>query len=147
MAAVLLRRTFTGQWEESWEVLSDDMKKELKNSLIQLMQGVCNENVSSLVRKRVSDCVAELCRRLVEEDGDQNGNGSHPWEEILHFVFQLAQSNTNIGLETVLNLVYQCPNIFGNRIGNYTDHLFQLMSKFYKDTLTSGKLFKSTLEP
>ena len=47
-----------------------------------------DESVSSLVRKRVSDCVAELARRLIDEAEDQK---DHPWTEIVNVLIQMAQ--------------------------------------------------------
>ena len=67
-----------------------------------------NDQVSSLVRKRVSDCVAELTRRLVD---DAEGEKDHPWAEIVTVLIQMAQLNTNVALENVLNFIYQCPQV------------------------------------
>ena len=126
LAAVLLRRTFTGQWEESWSSIGADMQTELKKSLLELLASVCNDGCSSIVRKRISDCVAELARRLVDE---AESNKIHPWEDIINIMLQLAQTNTVAGLETVLNIINQSPGIFGILIEKYIDILQQLLSK------------------
>ena len=66
LAAVLLRRTITGQWEECWDPLSSDQREQLKRGLIEVLSSVVDPNSSSLLRKRISDCVAELARKLIE---------------------------------------------------------------------------------
>jgi len=37
LAAVLLRRTITGQWEECWDPLSKEQREQLKSGLIQFL--------------------------------------------------------------------------------------------------------------
>ena len=66
LAAVLLRRTITNQWEECWDPLSEAQREQFKAGLIQLLSTVVDPNSSSLLRKRISDCVAELARKLIE---------------------------------------------------------------------------------
>jgi len=132
LAAVLLRRTFTGQWDESWMVLNRELQGQLKSSLIQLLSGVSNDQVSSLVRKRVSDCVAELTRRLVD---DAEGEKEHPWGEIVTVLIQMAQLNTNVALENVLNFIYQCPQVFGQMIDQYAEVIQQL----FQSTLDASR--------
>ena len=127
LAAVLLRRTFSSQWDESWASIGAEMQQELKKSLLELLAGVCNDSCSSIVRKRISDCVAELARRLVDE-ADETAQ-AHPWEDIINIMLQFAQTNTTAGLETVLNIINQSPNIFGILINKYIDILQQLLSK------------------
>jgi hypothetical protein len=51
----------------------------------------------------------------------------HPWEELLQFLFQCAQSGKAIGIETALNLIYQCPTIFGSQLEKYSDVLRNLL--------------------
>ena len=95
-------------------------------------------SISNLVRKRISDCVAELARKLVDlaEESGSDQNNNHPWPELLQFLFQCAQSGKSSGIETALNLIYQCPTIFGSQLEKYSDVLRNLLGQCMAPTQT-----------
>lgn len=130
LAAVLLRRTITGQWEECWDPLNTEQREQLKSGLIQILSTMVDPAASTLVRKRISDCVAELARKLIElAESESDHNNNHPWQELLQFLFQCAQSGKSSGIETALNLIYQCPTIFGSQLEKYSDVLRNLLGQ------------------
>ena len=61
LAVVLLRRLFTGDFDEVWEKLPAEHQEATKQ---QLLNSIKVEKESSL-RKKICDAVAELSRNLI----------------------------------------------------------------------------------
>ena len=61
-------------------------------------------------------------------------NNNHPWQELLQFLFQCAQSGKSTGIESALNLIYQCPTIFGSQLEMYSDVLRNLLGQCMADS-------------
>nr|CAB3256613.1 importin-5 [Phallusia mammillata] len=119
LAAVLLRRMITSNFDDSFSVLDDADKEEVKSCLIQTVQEEQNESV----RRKKSDCVAELSRKLV----DANGNNS--WPQVLQFMFGCVSSNSP-GLKAVpLHVFCQFPGIFGNQQDHYREVIRQMLGQ------------------
>ncbi len=82
LAAVMLRRTISSDWEEFFPKLPPEAQTQFKSDLLVMLQQEPNKNV----RKKVADLVAEVARGLIDDDGN------NLWPEFLKFLFDLASS-------------------------------------------------------
>uniref|UniRef100_A0A673XPK2 Karyopherin (importin) beta 3 n=1 Tax=Salmo trutta TaxID=8032 RepID=A0A673XPK2_SALTR len=97
MAAVLLRRLLSSSFEEIYPGLTVDMQTAIKTELVTSIQTEASPNI----RKKVADIAAELCRNLLDDDGNNQ------WPELLKFLFDSVNSD-NVGLrEAVISALLQ----------------------------------------
>uniref|UniRef100_A0A4W5L6I0 Karyopherin (importin) beta 3 n=1 Tax=Hucho hucho TaxID=62062 RepID=A0A4W5L6I0_9TELE len=97
MAAVLLRRLLSSSFEEIYPGLTVDMQMAIKTELVTSIQTEASPNI----RKKVADIAAELCRNLLDDDGNNQ------WPELLKFLFDSVNSD-NVGLrEAVISALLQ----------------------------------------
>uniref|UniRef100_A0A3P9P6W6 Karyopherin (importin) beta 3 n=1 Tax=Poecilia reticulata TaxID=8081 RepID=A0A3P9P6W6_POERE len=87
MAAVLLRRLLSSSFEEIYPGLTLAMQTAIKTELLSSIQQEALPNI----RKKVCDIAAELCRNLIDDDGNNQ------WPEVLKFLFDSVNSD-NVGL-------------------------------------------------
>uniref|UniRef100_A0A8C4P0Y8 Importin-5 n=1 Tax=Dicentrarchus labrax TaxID=13489 RepID=A0A8C4P0Y8_DICLA len=97
MAAVLLRRLLSSSFEEIYPGLTLEMQTVIKTELLTSIQ----QETSPNIRKKVCDIAAELCRNLIDDDGNNQ------WPELLKFLFDSVNSD-NVGLrEAVISALLQ----------------------------------------
>uniref|UniRef100_A0A671UIF1 Karyopherin (importin) beta 3 n=1 Tax=Sparus aurata TaxID=8175 RepID=A0A671UIF1_SPAAU len=83
MAAVLLRRLLSSSFEEIYPGLTLEMQTAIKTELLTSIQQESTPNI----RKKVCDIAAELCRNLIDDDGNNQ------WPELLKFLFDSVNSD------------------------------------------------------
>ncbi|KAG8277165.1 Importin-5 [Homalodisca vitripennis] len=155
MAAVLLRRLFTAEFNEFYSKLAPEAQQQLKE---QLLLAVQMEQVDSL-RRKICDVVAEVARNLLDDDGN------NLWPEFLQFLFQCANGpsphlkeaalrmftyyvtwtvstnglkipNTEYSLVTgfLVSPARSVPGVFGNHQSNYLNLIKEMLHQSLMDT-------------
>ncbi|XP_062302426.1 importin-5 [Osmerus eperlanus] len=123
MAAVLLRRLLSSSFEEVYPGLTQDMQTAIKTELLTSIQSETAPNI----RKKVCDIAAELCRNLIDDDGNNQ------WPELLKFLFDSVNS-TNVGLrEAALHIFWNFPGIFGNQQQHYMEVIKRMLVQCMQD--------------
>ena len=111
LAAVMLRRLLSSDFEEFFPKLPEEQKAQFKQELLNILQSEANRNM----RRKLVDLVAEVSRNLTDDDGN------NLWPEFLKFLFDLANSDSTDMKESSLLLFGACPMIFGNQNSQYID--------------------------
>uniref|UniRef100_A0A8C7GJ32 Karyopherin (importin) beta 3 n=1 Tax=Oncorhynchus kisutch TaxID=8019 RepID=A0A8C7GJ32_ONCKI len=123
MAAVLLRRLLSSSFEEIYPGLTVDMQTAIKTELVTSIQTEASPNI----RKKVADIAAELCRNLLDDDGNNQ------WPELLKFLFDSVNSD-NVGLrEAALHIFWNFPGIFGNQQQHYMEVIKRMLVQCMQD--------------
>lgn len=117
LAAVMLRRLLSTDFEEFFGKLPEEQKVRFKTHMLTLLQ---SEPTAS-VRKKLVDLVAETARNLVDDDGN------NLWPEFLKFLFDLASSPRPEHKEVSLLLFSSVPTVFGNQQSQYADVIKQML--------------------
>lgn len=123
MAAVLLRRLFSNEFEEFYPKLTPEGKAHLKE---QLLYAIHNETSPNL-RKKICDVTSELARNLIDDDGN------NLWPEFLNFLFDCANSTVPALKECSLQIFGAVPGIFGNLQNQYLDVIKQMLQQSLQD--------------
>ncbi|XP_070711530.1 importin-5 [Pempheris klunzingeri] len=123
MAAVLLRRLLSSSFEEIYPGLTLEMQTAIKTELLTSIQ----QETSPTIRKKVCDIAAELCRNLIDDDGNNQ------WPELLKFLFDSVNSD-NVGLrEAALHIFWNFPGIFGNQQQHYMEVIKRMLVQCMQD--------------
>ncbi|XP_023822132.1 importin-5 [Oryzias latipes] len=123
MAAVLLRRLLSSSFEEIYPGLTLEMQTAVKTELLSSIQQESSPNI----RKKVCDIAAELCRNLVDDDGNNQ------WPEVLKFLFDSVNSE-DVGLrEAALHVFWNFPGIFGNQQQHYLEVIKRMLVQCMQD--------------
>ncbi|XP_037552498.1 importin-5 isoform X2 [Nematolebias whitei] len=123
MAAVLLRRLLSSSFEEIYPGLTLEMQTAIKAELLMSIQQANPPNI----RKKVCDIAAELCRNLIDDDGNNQ------WPEVLKFLFDSVNSD-NVGLrESALHIFWNFPGIFGNQQQHYLEVIKRMLVQCMQD--------------
>ncbi|XP_053273544.1 importin-5 [Pleuronectes platessa] len=123
MAAVLLRRLLSSSFEEIYPGLTLEMQTVIKTELLTSIQQETLPNI----RKKVCDIAAELCRNLIDDDGNNQ------WPELLKFLFDSVNSD-NVGLrEAALHIFWNFPGIFGNQQQHYMEVIKRMLVQCMQD--------------
>ncbi|RUS71531.1 hypothetical protein EGW08_020701, partial [Elysia chlorotica] len=117
LAAVLLRRLFTTNFEALWPQINPEMQAGVKQ---ELMAAVHQETMPT-VRKKVCDAFAELARNMLDENNDMQ------WPEALKFLFECASSDNALLKENALHILSSVPGIFGNQQAQYLEVIKQML--------------------
>uniref|UniRef100_A0A1W7RAB9 Importin-5 n=1 Tax=Hadrurus spadix TaxID=141984 RepID=A0A1W7RAB9_9SCOR len=126
LAAVLLRRLISTDFEDISSKLSVDALNQLKNQLLINIQ----QDVSPVLRKKVCDAAAELARNLIDDDGNNH------WPEFLKFLFDCASSSNLVLRESALQMFTAVPGIFGNQQGRYLEIIHQMLIQSLQEPAT-----------
>lgn len=94
LAAVMLRRLISTDFEEFYPKLAPDQQAQFKQNLLMALP----EEPNKTVRKKMADLVAEVARNLMDDDGN------NLWPEFLKFLFDLASSPNPELKEVALHL-------------------------------------------
>ena len=117
LAAVMLRRLISNDFNEFFDKLNDEQKAQFKNEMLNLLQSEANRNV----RRKIVDLVAETSRSLMDDDGN------NLWPEFLQMLFVLAKAPSNELKEASLLLFSSVPGVFGNQNSHYIDVIKQML--------------------
>ncbi|EEC04565.1 Ran-binding protein, putative [Ixodes scapularis] len=120
LAAVLLRRLFSTDFDKCFPELPPEAQAQLKD---QLLLSIQNET-SNTLRKRVCECAAELARKLLDDDANNH------WPEFLKFLFTCASASSPVLRESALQIFTSVPGIFGNQQSRYLDMIRQMLVRF-----------------
>ncbi len=123
LAAVMLRRAISADWEEFFPKLPAEQQAQFKADLLVILQ----QEQSRTVRKKVADLVAEVSRNLVDDDGN------NLWPEFLKFLFDLASSPSAEMKEVSLHLFSSVPQVFGNQESHYLEVIRQMLMSSLTD--------------
>lgn len=117
LAAVMLRRLISNDFNEFFDKLNDEHKAQFKGEMLNLLQSETNRNV----RRKIVDLVAETSRSLMDDDGN------NLWPEFLNMLFVLAKAPSNELKEASLLLFAAVPSVFGNQNSHYIDVIKQML--------------------
>nr|CAG4651581.1 EOG090X00U8 [Triops cancriformis] len=133
MAAVLLRRIMSSEFEDFFPKLPAEAQTQFKNELLLMVQ---NEGQSG-IRKKIGEVVAEVGRQLMDDEGN------NLWPEFLKFLFDAA-SSANPGLkEAALQMFGSVPGIFGVQQQNYLDVIKQMLQQCMADQANYNVRFQA----
>lgn len=120
MAAVLLRRLFSAEFQDFYNPLPPESKEQLKQQVLLTLQ----LNESPGLRRKICEVVAEVARNLIDDDGNNQ------WPEFLQFLFQCASAPTVQLQESALRIFSSVPGIFGNQQGQHLQLIKQMLVKY-----------------
>jgi len=118
LAAVMLRRLFSNEFEEFFAKLPEEHKKVLKEQIINCVQNEPDKNV----RRKVADLASEVARNLTDDDGN------NLWPEFLKFLFDMASSPSAEAKEIALHMFASVPGVFGNQEQQYIEVIKNMLS-------------------
>nr|CAG4643007.1 EOG090X00U8 [Ilyocryptus agilis] len=116
MAAVLLRRVISNEFDDFYGKLSPENQVHLKNELLATIQS----ETQTGMRRKICEVVSELARQLLDEDGN------NLWPEFLRFLFESASNGTPELKESALQMFGSVPGIFGNQQTQYLGVIKQM---------------------
>uniref|UniRef100_A0A1L8DXF0 Putative karyopherin importin beta 3 n=4 Tax=Nyssomyia neivai TaxID=330878 RepID=A0A1L8DXF0_9DIPT len=119
MAAVVLRRLFTSEFQEFYPLLPPEHQAQLKQQIVALVQ----QDESPNMRRKICDVAAEVARNLIDDDGNNQ------WPEFLSFLFQCASTTNSTLHESALQIFASVPGIFGNQQNQYLEVIKQMLIK------------------
>ncbi|TMS11688.1 Importin-5 [Larimichthys crocea] len=119
MAAVLLRRLLSSSFEEVYPGLTLEMQTAIKTELLTSIQ----QETAPTIRKKVCDIAAELCRNLIDDDGNNQ------WPELLKFLFDSVTRTTS----ACEKLPCTYSGIFGNQQQHYMEVIKRMLVQCMQD--------------
>ncbi|KAK8747220.1 hypothetical protein OTU49_016688, partial [Cherax quadricarinatus] len=105
MAAVLLRRLITTNFDEVFPTLPPEAQGQVQAQLLALVQQEEDANM----RKKLCDIISELAHNMIDDEGNNK------WPEFLQFLFESASSSSIAHKEIALTLFSLVPGVFGNQ--------------------------------
>ncbi|KAI9554129.1 hypothetical protein GHT06_019401 [Daphnia sinensis] len=123
MAAVLLRRVISNEFEDFYNKLTPENQVHLKNELLATIQ----TETQAGMRRKICEVVSELARQLLDEEGN------NLWPEFLRFLFESASNGTPEIKESALQMFGSVPGIFGNQQSQYLNVIKQMLQQCMAD--------------
>jgi len=123
LAAVMLRRLFSSEFDDFFGKLPEEQKTGLKNQIILSVQS----EPSKGVRKKCADLAAEVARNLTDEEGN------NLWPEFLKFLFDCASSPNPEVKEVALHMFASVPGVFGNLEQQYYEVIKNMLASSLSD--------------
>lgn len=123
LAAVMLRRLFSTEFDEFFNKLNAEQQGQLKSQILLSVQNEPSKNV----RKKLSDLAAEVARNLTDDDG------TNMWPEFLKFLFECASSPNPEVKEVALQMFASVPGVFGKEEEKYLDVIKQMLGSSLTD--------------
>ncbi|KAL3846795.1 hypothetical protein ACJMK2_017751 [Sinanodonta woodiana] len=133
LAAVLLRRLFTSNFEDWWPQVPPDLQRGVKEEILKAIQ----EELTPPIKRKVCDATAELARNLIDE------SNSMTWPEILKFMFDCANSSDASLRESALHIIGVVPGIFGNQQAHYLEVIKQMLGQSLHDQANTNVWFEA----
>lgn len=131
LAAVLLRRLLSTEFDECFPKLPAETQLQVKQQLLVSIE----TEASNTMRKRLCECAAELARKLIDDDANNH------WPEFLKFLFTCASSSNPLLRESALQIFTSVPGIFGNQQSRYLDMIRQMLVQSLADTSNASVRF------
>ncbi|KAK6963036.1 Importin-5 [Biomphalaria glabrata] len=123
LAALLLRRLFTNNFETLWPQIS----LEIQNGVKQELMAAIHQEEAPNVRRKVCDAFSELVRNMIDDDNNMQ------WPEALKFLFECASSENPALKESALHILSSVPGIFGNQQNQYIEVIKQMLGAALMD--------------
>lgn len=120
MAAVVLRRLFSSDFQDFYKNLPAETQAQLKQQVLLTLQ----QDESPNMRRKICEVVAEVARNLIDD------NGNNQWPEFLQFLFQCANAESIPLQESALRIFSSVPGIFGNQQKQYLDVIKAMLMKY-----------------
>lgn len=116
MAAILCRRLLSNM-EDLMTVVPVDVQEMCKTELLKLLHCEPDDNM----RKKVCDCVAELAKRYLDEDSNNQ------WPDVLKFLYECCNSGEDQLKECALHIIIAFPGIFGGQQDTYLQVIKEML--------------------
>jgi len=116
MAAVLCRRLLSNM-DDLLTIVPSEEQEAYKTKLIELLQHEPDDQM----RKKVCDCVAELAKRCLDEDGNNQ------WPDVLKFLYECCKSAEDKMKECALHIFIAFPGIFGSQQDTYLQVIKEML--------------------
>jgi len=128
MAAVLLRRIYTSNFDEFWPLFPPESQAALKTQMLLSIQ----QESDQTVRKKICECAAEFSRNLLDEEGNNT------WPDVLKFLFECANSSKGELRDSALIIFSNVPGIFGKQQAHYLEVIKQMLHRCLTDQSDAG---------
>jgi len=116
MAAVLCRRLLSNM-DDLLTTVPAETQDAYKSKLIELLH--CEPD--DQMRKKVCDCVAELAKRCLDEEGNNQ------WPDVLKFLYECCNSCEDKLKECALHIFIAFPGIFGGQQDTYLQVIKEML--------------------
>jgi len=116
MAAILCRRLLSNM-DNLMTVVPADVQETCKTELLKLL----HQEPDDQMRKKVCDCVAELAKRYLDEEGNNQ------WPDILKFLYECCNSGEDKLKECALHIIIAFPGIFGGQQDTYLQVIKEML--------------------
>jgi len=123
LAAVMLRRLFSSEFEEFFGKLPEEHKAQLKHQIILSVE----KEPSKGVRRKCADLAAEVARNLTDEEGN------NMWPEFLKFLFDCASNPKAEVKEVALHMFASVPGVFGKLEQQYMEVIKNMLASSLND--------------
>nr|CAG4640621.1 EOG090X00U8 [Eulimnadia texana] len=123
MAAVLLRRLISNEFQNFFPKLTPENQNLLKAEVLAAVQS----EPQAGMRKKICEAAAELARQLIDEEGN------NLWPEFLRFLFESASTGTAELKESALQMFGSVPGVFGNQQSQYLSVIKQMLQQCMAD--------------
>lgn len=133
MAAVLLRRVFSSDFQDFFPKLPVEQQTELKQQILLLLQ----QDVSANLRRKICEVVAEVTRNLIDDEGNNQ------WPETLQLLFQCANAPNPLFQESALRIFASVPGIFGNQQNHYLPVIKDMLMKYLDPSSSEDVRFQA----
>ncbi|CAD5235672.1 unnamed protein product [Bursaphelenchus xylophilus] len=104
MALVLFRRLLSADYNELWHAVGEQAKPEFLQQFITFI----TQEDTPVLRKRLTDIVAEISRNTINED-----TAKQEWTGVMQLIEHCATSDRPELREVGMQLIENVPNIFG----------------------------------
>jgi len=116
MAAVLCRRLLSNM-DDLLTTVPAEAQETYKTKLVELL----HREPDDQMRKKVCDCVAELAKRCLDEDGNNQ------WPDVLKFLYECCKSAEDKMKECALHIFIAFPGIFGSQQDTYLQVIKEML--------------------
>jgi hypothetical protein len=144
LAAVLLRRFFSNNYDEFVEKLAERSFAQVKELLLRLVLAEQNDQLS----RKICDAVAELARNIVsthevqQQDGATTEDGAaYPWPELLQFLFTCVSSEVPSQKLAALYVFVQFPGVLGDQQNRFLPEIKERLAQCIQDQTNQQSRF------
>ena len=116
MGAVLCRRLLSNM-DDLLTVVPIDVQEMCKTKLLEVL----HQEPDDQIRKKVCDCVAELAKRYIDDDGNNQ------WPDVLKFLYECCNSSEDKLKECALHIFIAFPGIFGGQQDTYIQVIKEML--------------------
>jgi len=126
LAAVLLRRFLSANFDEVNEKLTEESRSQIKSAVLKLVLAEQDEQLS----RKICDVAAELARNIVSTQLEE---GPYPWQELLEFLFACVSSEALNQRLAALYIFVQFPGVLGEQQTRFLPEIKARLAVCIKD--------------